>query len=150
MKTLYSKSDISEILFRLEKLNSDSKNKWGKMNAAQMLAHCNESIETAQGKKVLKPVFFIGRLIGRLLKHGALSEKPFGKNSPTDKTYIFPPDVKFEEQKTKVIASIKQFHADGPSKATTHPHPFFGHFTQEEWGVIQWKHLDHHLRQFGV
>ncbi len=119
------------------------------MNVSQMLAHCNVSMETAMGVNFIKRVF-IGRIIGTLMKSKVLSEKPFGRNSPTDKSYIFPADLEFEAEKSKAIASIKKFHEGGPSKCTTHPHPFFGKFTPEEWAVFEWKHLDHHLRQFGV
>lgn len=149
MNNLFNPSDVSEILERIEKLSPDSPRQWGKMNAAQMLAHCNKSVETAMGKNFMKRLF-IGRIIGTLLKAKVVGVKPFGKNSPTDKSYIFPDNCNFEEEKSKVTASIKKFLEGGPSQCTTYPHPFFGKFTPEEWAVFQWKHLDHHLRQFGV
>lgn len=150
MKNLFNNTNVSEILQRIEKLSPNTKAQWGKMNVAQMMAHINEAMETASGKKIIPPVFIVGRMIGALMKPGVLKENPFGKNSPTDKSYIFPADVNFEEQKAKAIASIKQFGEGGPANCTKHPHPFFGHFTPEQWAVFQWKHLDHHLRQFGV
>ena len=119
------------------------------MTVAQMMAHCNISLETAMGKNKI-PRLFIGRLLGPLVKKSVLSEKPFGKGSPTDKSYIFKDNRDFEEEKAKLKGSILKFHEGGPAICTTHPHPFFGHFTPEEWAVFQWKHLDHHLRQFGV
>lgn len=149
METLFHQPDVYNILQRIEKLTPGSERQWGKMNVAQMLAHCNVSMETAMGKNVIKRLF-IGRIIGTVLKKSVLSQKPFGKNSPTDKSYVFKSDVNFEEAKFKTIASVKQFFEGGPSKCTTHPHPFFGKFTPEQWAVFQWKHLDHHLRQFGV
>ena len=149
MNNLFNQSDTSQILERIEKLTPDSQRLWGKMNVAQMLAHCNISIETAMGKNIIKPLF-IGRIIGSFLKRRVLSEKPFGKNSPTDKSYIFKDELKFEEEKSTTIATIKKFSEGGPSQCTIHPHPFFGKFTPEEWAIFQWKHLDHHLRQFGV
>jgi len=115
-----------------------------------MLSHCNVSLETARGIHEIKRVSFVPRLIGSMLKGKAVSEKPFGKNSPTDKSYLFPENVSFEEGKSKTIASIKSFSEEGPAKCTKYPHPFFGHFTPEQWAVFEWKHLDHHLRQFGV
>lgn len=149
MKSLFNPSDVSEILERIEKLTPESQRKWGKMNVAQMLAHCNKSTETAMGKNFMK-MLFIGRIIGSFLKPKVLGEQPFGKKSPTDKSYVFPEDCNFEIEKSKAIASINSFFEGGPSKCTTYPHPFFGKFTPEEWAVFQWKHLDHHLRQFGV
>jgi len=149
MNNLFNPTDVSEILERIEKLSPDSPRQWGKMNAAQMLAHCNKSVETAMGQNFMKRLF-IGRIIGTLMKSKVVGANPFGKNSPTDKSYIFPDDCNFEAEKSKVTASIQKFFEGGPSKCTTYPHPFFGKFTPEEWAVFQWKHLDHHLRQFGV
>jgi hypothetical protein len=150
MHNLFNPADVAAILERIEKLTPTTKNQWGKMNVAQMLAHCNVSLETAMGIKVIPPVFFVGRIIGWLLRKKTLSEKPFGKNSPTDKSYIFPAGLNFSEEKGKLIASINKFVEAGSAGCTTHPHPFFGKFTPEEWALFEWKHLDHHLRQFGV
>lgn len=149
MQNLFNQADVTTLIERIEKLTPDSQRQWGKMNVAQMLAHSNKSIETAMGMDRMKRVF-IGRIIGGLLKKTVLGPSPFRKNSPTDNSYKFPPDVDFHEHKTKTIASLKKFLEGGASKCTTHPHPFFGHFTPEQWAVFQWKHLDHHLRQFGV
>jgi hypothetical protein len=150
MKSLFNASDVSEILQRIEKLTPTTKAQWGKMNVAQMMAHNNISLETTMGKHHIPRVGGVGRIIGSLLKKGALSEKPFGKNSPTAKSFIFPADLKFEEEKAKAIATIKKFNEGGPPACVADTHAFFGHFTPEQWAVFQWKHLNHHLRQFGV
>ena len=147
MNNLFNQSDVSLILQRIEKLTPEHQRQWGKMNVAQMLAHCNMSVETAMGKNFI-PRVFIGRIIAPLIKSTVLGEKPFRKNSPTDKSYLFPADVKFD--KTNLTESIKKFSEGGPAKCTTYAHPFFGKFTPDEWAVFEWKHLDHHLRQFGV
>jgi hypothetical protein len=150
MQNLYNQPDVTALLQRIEKLTPDSQRQWGKMNVAQMLAHINQSMETAMGKNTIPRVFFVMRIIGGMLRKTVLGPGPFRKNSPTDKSYKFPVDVDFNESKNKTITSVRQFFENGPSQCTTHAHPFFGHFTPEEWAVFQWKHLDHHLRQFGV
>ncbi|HEX2683809.1 MAG TPA: DUF1569 domain-containing protein [Ferruginibacter sp.] len=150
MHSLFNQTDVSVILKRIESLDANTQRKWGKMSVAQMLAHTNISLETAMGMNTVKPVFFIGRMIGSMLKPVALSEKPFGKNSPTAKNYIFNTDLNLEEERSKLKTSVQNFFDGGPSKVTKQPHPFFGNFTPEQWAVFQWKHLDHHLRQFGV
>jgi hypothetical protein len=106
-------------------------------------------MEMAMGKFSI-PRVFIGRVIAPFMKKAVLSETPFRKNSPTDKSHIFPDDLDFEQQKEKAKASILKFFNGGVSECTKHPHPFFGKFTPEEWAVFEWKHIDHHLRQFGV
>lgn len=149
MKNLFNQSDVSEMLGRIEKLCPNSQGQWGKMSVSQMLAHNNASMETVTGKTFIKRVF-IGRIIGTMLKSKVLSEKPFGKNSPTAPIYVFKDDRNFEEEKLKLKLLINQFYEGGAAKCTTHPHAFFGKFTPEQWALFQWKHLDHHLRQFGV
>lgn len=151
MKNLYSPTDVAELLDRIQRLTPETHRLWGKMTVTQMLAHCQKSMETAMGKQVFKHLF-LGKIIGTLMKPGILSEKPFGKNAPTDKSYVFSKNhhLIFEEEKEKLRQSILDFSDAGPAGCTTHPHPFFGHFTPEQWAVFQWKHLDHHFRQFGV
>lgn len=151
MNNLFNQQDIAQVLQRIDKLQPGSERQWGKMNATQMLAHCNMSIGTAMGKNFIKRVF-IGRIIGTLMKNKVLSEKPFAKNTPTDKTYIFTgrTDLDFEAEKERLTQAIVQFFEGGASKCTTYPHPFFGMFRPDQWAVFEWKHLDHHLRQFGA
>ncbi|HEX6334193.1 MAG TPA: DUF1569 domain-containing protein [Flavisolibacter sp.] len=150
-QSLFNQSHISEILQRIDKLTPAHQRRWGKMNVTQMLAHCSVSMGTAMGINVIKRVF-IGRIVGSLMKRGVLGEKPFGKNAPTDKSYIFAgnEELAFEVEKAKLQRLVHEFFAGGASKCTIHPHPFFGTFTPGEWAIFQWKHLDHHLRQFGV
>ena len=49
-----------------------------------------------------------------------------------------------------LLKYIEKFQAGGEEKCTTYPHPFFGKVTPREWSIGMYKHLDHHLRQFGV
>jgi hypothetical protein len=147
MSNLYNPLDLDLILERLNKLTPNAPRQWGKMDVAQMLAHVNESLETALGVNFPKRMF-IGRIIGGFLKNKVLNDKPLTKNSPTDKNYVFTDKRNFEKEKAKTIELVKKFHQNGPEKCTKHPHSFFGKFTPDEWAVLQWKHLDHHLRQF--
>jgi hypothetical protein len=149
MNNLFNPSDTTAILARIEKLTPTAQKQWGKMNVNQMLAHCNASLETAMGLHNPERLGFIGRFFGKLMKPKFFSEVPFPKNSATDKSYIIKGNPDFETEKTKVIQQIKAFSAGGPAKCTTHPQAFFGPLTPEEWALMQWKHFDHHLRQFG-
>ena len=87
MNNLFNQSDVSGILARIDKLTPNSQRQWGKMNVGQMLAHLNASLETAMGLNTPKRLF-IGRILGPFVKPNYLSEKPLGKNAPTDKFYI--------------------------------------------------------------
>jgi hypothetical protein len=150
MNNLFNTADASGILIRLENLSPIAQSQWGKMNVSQMLAHCNASLDTAIGRHNPERLGFIGRLFGRMLKQKFFSDQPFPKNSTTDKSYIIVSTPDFETAKAKLIKDIHLFTNGGASKCSRHPHAFFGELTPLEWAVMQWKHLDHHLRQFGV
>jgi len=149
MNNLYNQSDVLEILNRIGKLTENSQRQWGKMNVAQMLSHLNIFLETALDLNSPKRLF-IGRILGSYFKSRYVRDKQFSKNSPTHKNYIFTDIRNFENEKAKSVQPIKQFFDGGKSKYTLKPHPFFGKLTPEEWAIAQWKHFDHHLRQFGT
>jgi hypothetical protein len=129
MINLYNQSDVSGILDRIEKLTQNEERHWGKKSVSQMLAHFNVSLETGMGRHFPKKMF-IGRIIGLFLKSKILNEKPFAKNTPTDKSYIFQDNREFEKE--KAIELINTFYEDCSSKCTDHPNSFFGKFTPEE------------------
>ena len=149
MKNLFDKRYTGEIIRRLDNLTQSSQRLWGKMEVAQMLAHCRKTLEMATGDKIL-PRVFIGKLIGRFFVKEFSNEKPFGKNGPTDKTLKIANRRDFEIEKRKLIEYIEKFQIGGEGKCTTHPHPFFGKVTPRESSIGMYKHLDDHLRQFGV
>jgi hypothetical protein len=93
---------------------------------------------------------FIGRILSPFIKSILTNEKPFQKNTPTDRTFVYTDQRNFDQEKVKLQNIIKEFAEGGKDKCTTHPHSFFGKLTPNEWGVGMYKHLDHHLRQFGV
>lgn len=149
MKSLFTPSDAKEILNRIDKIESTSQRQWGKMNVAQMLAHCANGLEMALG--VINPRrVFIGRLIGGFLKSVYTNEKPFSKDSPTSEEIKVTTPKDFAAEKIRLIELVKQFSEGGESGCTQHPHPFFGKLTPSEWSIGMYKHIDHHFRQFGA
>jgi hypothetical protein len=148
-RNLFQPERVGEIKARLSQLNADSARQWGKMSPAQMLAHCSAGIEMAAGE--IRPSrALIGRIIGPAVKRVALrDEEPMRRNSPTAKELLVTGDVDFESERKRLIGLIDGFAATGPSGCTDHPHAFFGPLTPEEWSILMYKHLDHHLRQFG-
>ena len=147
MKTFFDKS-IQELLQqRLEKLTSQSAHQWGKMTPAQMLAHCTASLQVPVGDLQVKK-HPLG-ILGRFFKKTLLGEKPFSKNSPTAREFVRNQDCDFDAEKTKFVAAFK-IVAQGPSTITCFNHPFFGKMTTDDWGRLIYKHIDHHLQQFGA
>ena len=149
MKTIFDTSTYQEVTTRLNTLKAENKAEWGIMNAPQMLAHCVEGLKIANGEVKRKRIF-IGYILGPIFKPAFIGEKPIQKNSPTDPTFIIKDERNFELEREKLSANLKRFHDGGEKAASTHPHFFFGKFTQKEWGILVYKHIDHHLRQFGV
>lgn len=149
MKTVYDKTTVEELISRLDKLTPETQALWGKMNAAQMIEHCSIGMETIRGTRVIKRVF-IGYLFGKMMKPSFYNEKPFKKNLPTAKELTIVNTVDFNKAKAEIIEHLKAIQTGGPENCTTKPHAFFGHLTPEQWGIGMYKHLDHHLQQFGV
>ncbi|MEO6882553.1 MAG: DUF1569 domain-containing protein [Bacteroidia bacterium] len=149
MKNLFDKATAQEIQQRIDKLNPASQRQWGKMNVAQMLAHCSVSMETATGQLVI-PRIFIGRVLAPFVKPMMYNDKSYGKNSPTGKEFIITDKRDFEKEKSKLKSLVTQFSEGGAAKCTTQPHSFFGKATSEEWSKGMYKHLDHHLQQFNA
>lgn len=119
------------------------------MNVDQMLAHCSVGMQTATGEKVLQSGLFL-RLIGPLFKSQTSNDKPFRKASPTHPGFIIGRTEGFEKEKQNLIGLINKFHQGGEAKCTTNAHAFFGKLSPTQWSLLMYKHLDHHLRQFGV
>lgn len=149
VKNLFDAEAFSEILKRMEKLTPETQRQWGKMDVSQMLAHCKEAFKVPLSEKPL-PRMFLGRLLGWLAKSKLYNESPWGKSLPTAPNFIIKDQREFEKEKKALLELVTEFHTKGPTKVGKYPHPFFGTFTPEQWGRSQWKHLDHHLRQFGV
>lgn len=150
MKSLFDPAAASEIVSRIHSLRPETKALWGKMNSAQMFAHNVKTLEYACGVWGMKQVF-IGKLIGGFMKKSFYNDKPYGQGEPTAPQFVMiNQQCDFEKEKNALLELVQRFHSGGPANATKHPHGFFGHFGPEQWGMGVYKHLDHHLKQFGV
>jgi Protein of unknown function (DUF1569) len=149
MKNLFDKDTYTEITNRINTLTFQSQRQWGKMNVAQMLAHCKEAFKVPLSDKKM-PRMFIGLLLGWAFKKKLYSEDPWKRNLPTAPNFIIKDERDFEKEKQELADLINQFYNGGPQKVGLFPHPMFGSFTSEQWGKAMYKHIDHHLKQFGV
>jgi hypothetical protein len=150
MKHLHDSAIAADLRARLSRLQPGTPPLWGKMSAPQALAHMSGSLEMALGDEK-PPRMFMGRVFGRLVKRLVLrDESPLKRNTPTAPTLLMRGDRDFDRERARLDALIQRFAAGGEAACTTHPHTFFGAMTPREWAVLQYKHLDHHLRQFGA
>jgi len=150
MKNLFDTAAAAEVKARLLSLRPESQRLWGTMNAAQAVAHCSGGLEMALGDTRPKRML-VGRLFGWIIKPLALgNEEPMRKNTPTVPEIVVADERELDDERRRLIGLIDRFAAAGPAGCTTHPHSFFGRLTPHQWAVLMYKHLDHHLRQFGA
>ena len=149
MKSLFTLEGSNEIVERINKLSAATPSQWGKMNVTQMLAHCQQPLHVAFGELRIKRGL-IGILFSGYLKKKFSGDEPFKKNLPTARNFIVANPGEFEMEKLKLISLVKRFSSAGPTSLSKNLHPFFGKLTADEWDRLSWKHLDHHLQQFGA
>jgi hypothetical protein len=149
MKNLFQPEAVDELISRINQLQPASARQWGKMDVAQMLAHCSAALDMASGRLNLRRVF-IGRLLGPFVKPIYTNEKPLSRNSPTAKELVFSDPRDFAREQEELKVKLRQFHQGGEAQCTRHPHPFFGPLSPQDWSRGMYKHLDHHLRQFAA
>ncbi|NNC69644.1 MAG: DUF1569 domain-containing protein [Flavobacteriaceae bacterium] len=147
MKSLFEEDFIYEIEDRLEKLSSDKAALWGKMNAGQMVWHCQGPLNIMLQKEDygIKPNW----LAKVFFKKSLYNDRKWSKNLPTAR-FLKTKETKDFESEKQVLHSLIDEVKQQRTKQNWGSHPGFGHFTDQQWGQMQYKHLDHHLRQFGV
>lgn len=150
MKSIFTPTDNLELQNRLQQITADSLPIWGKMNAAQMFVHCQKPFEVAEKKLVLKRNL-ISYLFGGMMKKKLLIKgEPFAQNLPTAKSFLVTDAVEFDLEKNCLLKKIIEYGEKGPQIINMKTHPFFGNLSPEQWGILFYKHLDHHLKQFSV
>ena len=147
MKSLLTQEGYTEIKERLHRLNENSTRKWGKMSVGQMCWHCQYPLKLSIENKANDSKG--NWLIKTFFKKSMYSDKPWRKNLPTAPQLKTTEDKKFDDEHPILLSLLDNFYALR-ERDTWYPHPTFGTFTKEQWGQMQYKHLDHHLTQFGV
>lgn len=149
MKTIFDTATHEELIERISRLGPDTERQWGKMSPSQMMEHTSRALEMATGRKPMKQMF-LGKLIAWAVKPGFVGERPMPRNAPTGPTLIIKDDPEFESTRERLKELIAEFHGLGEAGTDGNIHGFFGRLTGKQWGETQYKHVDHHLRQFGL
>ena len=150
MKSVFNPSDKNEVIERIHKLTPNSTPQWGKMDVAQMLAHCNVTYELIYEDKHPKLNAFKRFILKLLVKPLVVNEKPYKKGSPTAPEFLIKSDKNFEVEKQRLIDHINKTQELGQAHFEGKASHSFGTLTGQEWNNMFYKHLDHHLTQFGV
>jgi hypothetical protein len=150
MKNIFQPAVTSEIIERINKLTPATTQLWGKMNVAQMLAHCNVTYEMVYNDIHPKPGLIMRFILKKLVKSKVVSEKPYPKNNQTAPQFIINNEKDFEKEKMRLIDYINQTQQLGENYFDGKESHSFGALAKTEWNNMFYKHLDHHLAQFGA
>jgi hypothetical protein len=148
MENMFNEVDRAAIARRFKALQPGCTRQWGRMSAAQMLAHCAVTLEAPLGERREKQTL-LGRLISPFVRSSFLGKKPLPRNIPTDLEFVIADDRDFLQEQRRLDEVLTRFCHRGPAGANGQVHSFFGRLAGQEWGRFVYKHLDHHLRQFG-
>ena len=148
MPSLFEPAAKQTVLSRLQALSPSSARQWGKMNVSQMLAHCSAALERGTGDVPARQMW-IGKIFAPFVRKSILGDKPFSKNSPTDPGFVITDERDFQRERERLTGLVTRFCERGPAEAGKNLHSFLGRMSGDEWGTLMYKHLDHHLRQFG-
>lgn len=150
MKNVFDSKDVTTLIERINALTPDTSPQWGTMNVAQMLAHVNVPYEFVYETKHPKPGALKQWLMRLFIKNAVVNNKPYPKNSRTAPEFLVTDQQDFDKERTRLISYLEKTlelgatHFDGKESRS------FGPLTAAEWNNMFYKHLDHHLTQFGV
>jgi hypothetical protein len=148
MGSILNENDRSEIVTRLQSLSASSARQWGTLDLTGMLQHLRRSAQMTTGELEVpsankRPFQMFP------LKHLILYVLPFPKGAPTAPE-LKPVDEGSLEQEREALLELLERIGTGPREGAGPAHPLFGRLSWREWGVVTYKHCNHHLKQFGA
>ncbi|WP_312076717.1 hypothetical protein [Chryseobacterium sp.] len=150
-KSLHNEKDFIKIKERILKLNPDSERKWGRMTVSQMLTHCNLVLNVPTQKIRLPKIFFLFKWIGIATKYEmSIFNNGILRNMPTFKKLIVTFECDLEKAQSEILQSLDLYRNCFLSHQLPEKHVLFGKMSEKDWGFLEFKHLDHHLKQFNV
>jgi len=150
LPNIFTPQVTDEIIHRINQLSPASNAIWGKMKVAQMLAHCCVTYEMLYENVHPKPGTFMRWILKRFVKDTVVSEKPYSKNNKTAPAFMIKDEREFEKEKARLIAYLVRTKELGEKHFDNAPSHSFGKLTITEWNNMFYKHLNHHLTQFGA
>jgi hypothetical protein len=150
LPNIFTKLVADGVIQRINNLTASTQGHWGKMAVAQMLAHCCVSYEMLYEDKHPRPNAIVRFMLKMFVKNAVVNEVPYPKNGRTAPAFIINDDRNFEVEKNRLIGFIKRTQELGEAHFDGKESHSFGNLTKTEWNNLFYKHLDHHLTQFGV
>lgn len=147
---IYAEDYTNEVIQRINNLTPETKPDWGKMSVDQMLAHLNVAYDMSFTEKYTKPNAVAKFFLKLMVKKAVVGPKPYPKNGRTAPVFIITDERNFQEEKKKLIDYIEKVRDLGEAHFEGRDSHSFGALTSNEWNVLFGKHIEHHLKQFGV
>ena len=150
MKSVFDAAVVAELVSRIGRLAPTTVPQWGSMSVDQMLAHCNVSYDMAYTDRY-PPAGAVKRFLLRtFVKGGVVGPAPYRRNLPTAPQFKMSGRKDFDAERQRLIEYVHRVQQDGRPAFEGRESPSFGPLSAQEWDVLFYKHLDHHLTQFGV
>lgn len=146
MVTLHDGTARAGLVSRIERLRPDSARQWGRMSIDQMLWHVNQGLLSGLGEievastRLPLPAFLLLPMVLSL---------PWPKGAPTAPAFEARATYDFEEQRRRLLELVRAF-SERELRQPWPPHTGFGRMNGRQWSRLMYRHLDHHLRQFGA
>ncbi len=150
LPNIFSEAVVNNLIERINKLTADTKPNWGKMDAAQMFAHCNVTYEMVHENIHPKPNFLMKFFLKSVIKKTVVTDTLYKKNSQTAPVFLIKSSKDFENEKSRLIGYLKKTQQLGETYFDNKESLSFGKLSVTEWNNLFYKHIDHHLTQFGV
>lgn len=150
LPSVFEEQTTQNLINRLNKLTPEMKPKWGKMDAAKLLAHLNVTYDLAYERIPNKLNFFMKLMMKLFVKNLVTNDVPYKKNERTAPVFIIQNDRDFEKEKAILIANLKDTASKGVGFFEGRVNTSFGPLKASEWSNMFYKHLDHHFNQFGI
>ena len=147
---IFTKAVTEQVIDRIDQLTPETPAQWGKMNVSQMLAHCCVTYEMCFEDKHPKPNFLVRLLLKAFVKNKVVNEQPYPHDSGTAPAFVIKDEKNFDAEKKRLIAYIRKAQELGTAHFDGAESRSFGVLTATEWNNMFYKHLNHHLSQFGV
>ena len=147
MPSLWQDDARREVIARLGRLEATTTPRWGRMNAPQMVEHLANALRMAFGdvrcRERSTPLRWTP------IKQLIIYVVPFPRGAPTAPELLQPPSGDWPAAIEACRDLVRRFESE-PASREWPRHPAFGALSRRQWGALAYKHMDHHLRQFGV
>ncbi len=150
MENIFDLKVTNNFIERVNRLTFSSERLWGTMNVAQMLAHCNVTYELVYDNKHPKPNALVKVMLKSFVKPIVVGDKPYKKSSKTAPMFLIKEEKDFEIEKKRLVEYLQKTQQLGENHFDNKESHSFGKLSKQQWSNMFFKHLDHHLKQFGV